>query len=50
MKKYSIYGKNVLILDDKLDIPESFMEDSYIDMSDKVMSVDNWARNIIDDK
>lgn len=50
LKKYSIYGKNVLILDDKLDIPESFMEDSYIDMSDKVMSVDNWARNIIDDK
>lgn len=46
ISQYPVFGPNILIIDNKYEIPENFIRSNYTDQNLTVITVDSWFKNI----
>lgn len=47
IKKYPVYGENILVVDKKIDIPKSFIMDPCLDMKEDTWPIEKWIAFIL---
>lgn len=48
IKKYPVYGENILVVDKKIDIPKSFIMNPCLDMKEDTWTIEKWIAFILE--